>query len=199
MSSYAPDYGLSDPPGSLDPQLVGAFAAALQLHEGRYLVLPKVVKVKQPAAGADFTQAVPGGVVWILLSVRALLTTSVVVANRFPRLRFTDGSDTYAESGAGGAIAASLAVNCSWSREFGSQSFVAASGVNNSALPNMPLAQNHVIVCSTALIDVGDQWTNVVYYVLEVRERTPNERADYIESLMGGQPTTDYPGLLLGL
>jgi len=51
------------------------------------------IQVAAPAAGADFSQTVPGNRIWNLRSCRISLTTAVAVANRYVILQITDGTN----------------------------------------------------------------------------------------------------------
>lgn len=197
--SYAPDYGSSGDTPSLDPDFLAAFALSIAQREGRYLVIPRIVKVNDPAAGADWSIVVPGGKVWLLLSLRTAFTTSAIAANRAPAFFVNDGSSAYLQIPLPTIITANQTTTISGSRQLGSQYSVATVLQQVVPLPNIPLVQNSKFFTITAAIDAGDQWSSTVLYVLEVRERSSNERAQYMEDLAAGRPTTDYPGLLLGL
>jgi hypothetical protein len=52
----------------------------------------RTVLVGNPAAGANFTQAVPAGRQWIIKSIQFTFVTSAAVANRVAVIRFQDGA-----------------------------------------------------------------------------------------------------------
>jgi hypothetical protein len=131
-------------------------------------VVLRVLPVAQPAAGADFSFAVPGESSWGLVAVSATLVTSAAVANRVPVLRFTDGSNVYFRKPALAAITATLTTQVSWVPELGSDQTALSGGALTVPLPTVYLAPGNVIACSTTAIDVGDQWSNVVVTAVEV-------------------------------
>lgn len=197
MSSteYASAHGLTDE----QVEAMRAYWLALRLHEGRYLAVPKTIKPAAVAAGTDWTVTVPGGVTWVLRSAFARFSTSATVANRFVRLQAGDGNSTLWRVVPSSAHAASLPFDYSWVSGFGSE-------VNGSAgvgwtipLPSMPLVGGYTIGTSTNNLDAGDQWSQMALHVVEIRERTANERQQALENLVSGAHVDLYPGLLIGL
>lgn len=199
MDGYAPDYGSSAPPGALDFDLAQAYALALRLHEGRLLAVPKVITVPNPPAGLDWTTAVPGGVIWIVQTIRAKYNCSAVAGNREPALQVLDGTSRLMELGVQTSLVANNLAGITWARGIGTAYLTPVTPGEVVPFPTVPLTQNLTIKTVTQDILGADQWNQIVLNVIEIRERTPNERAQYMEALTLGQPTTDYPGLLLGL
>lgn len=169
------------------------------MHEGRLLIQPRFKKVPNPGVGLDWTLKTDAGRLWIPLSIRATFTASAAVLSRNPTFQVGDGTDTFWSIGPAGTQTANQADTYNALRVLGSSTQAGNLGVCNLPLPNIPIIGGQVISSLTVNIDAGDAWTGISVYVLEVRERTPNERAQYMEDLELGRPTTDYPGLLLSL
>lgn len=132
--------------------------ASERLLEERFTI-PLVVTV--PAAGADWVVKVPGGSVWELLSVRATLTTSAVVANRVPQLNYLDADgQPYASFPAGGNTPASSNFAFNWVQGIGYQNAVNPFVIGLPATP-IPLSPGFRITVATVGIDVTDQWSTI--------------------------------------
>lgn len=127
------------------------------------------MKQVQPAAGADF-QFIPAGMERVkLLSLTAILTTSAVVAARQPSLRFqTRALDTYWAADTVNPQPASTAVRYSWAYGTGLSipTTVVTSGKIGAPLPHLWLDADDLVASTTVAIDVGDQWTQIVYRCL---------------------------------
>ena len=125
-----------------------------------------LILVPQPAAGAEWTYAVPGGEVWRLRSIYAELQASAVVANRNARVLLQTGGLTFARLPADTSIAANILGRLTWI-DVG----VAYAQGNTQVVP-MPvidLAAGDVISSSTGGLDVGDQWQNVAIQVVRTQ------------------------------
>lgn len=124
--------------------------------------LPKRILVTQPAAGGEWLYK-HSGPSWILLrAITWKLVTSAVVATRASRLQFKFGSDLVAQFPPGATQAASLTVQYTAS-DCGLTSGDSATvlvGLSNSLI----LGDNMSVGSSTALIDVGDQYSLVAIY-----------------------------------
>lgn len=123
-------------------------------------------QVNGPAAGSDlkFTPSTTDKV--LLLTLTAKLTTSAVVANRRVSLNLIDQNTlTYWAADAVFAQAASLAVTYSWARGASLAPPAALIASEKVALPFpwLRLQPNDTISTVTALIDVGDVWSSIVY------------------------------------
>lgn len=125
----------------------------------------KTVLVATPAVGSEFALVAPGGEYWRVLSLRFQLVTSAVVANRTPRLNVGDGTDTYASVRAEAVQAAGATLV--YSAFEGSRGGVDVGGVANIGWPTRGqlLQPGHRVASSTALIDVGDQYSAIVALV----------------------------------
>lgn len=132
--------------------------------DGRGLM--RSVTVANPAAGAEFSQAVPAGVHWILRSVKAVLTSSAVAGNRVARLKIADGAaNVLILSSANVNQAASLAFTFNW---FNGAFPSAAGPTVEVGIPgDLRLLPTWTIGTLTTLIDVGDQYSAIVLGVEE--------------------------------
>lgn len=131
--------------------------------------MPHVVvtqTVNAPAAGADFSLPISTTDRVLLLAITAKLTTSAAVANRRPALAFKDqGAGVWWSADAVYPQTASLGVTYSWARgaSTGADPTVAASERVGLGLPWARLQPNDTVESITALIDVADQWSAIVY------------------------------------
>lgn len=122
--------------------------------------LTAATTVANPAAGADWAYTVPAGVQQTLISVRAVLTTSATVANRFPVLRITSPTaQILADVSALAAETATSTVTYVW------MAGAPANNVNNvqqMALPTgLRLLPGSTIQTITSGIQAGDQWSAI--------------------------------------
>lgn len=140
-------------------------------------VVPRIVTVASPAAGADWSVNVPGGMVWQVQAIAATLVTSVVVANRFAALLVGDGTTTPIRLGGAPAIVASLTTRFCWLRDYGHSITASNPSGITIAWPVIPILGGWTISSSTLAIDVGDQWSAISLFVFEVqwREMTPDD------------------------
>lgn len=128
----------------------------------------RVVQIANPAAGADWSVTVPGGRLWRPLGITAKLVTSAVAGTRSPALKLTDQTNTLVELAPFSTQATGLTVLYSWSNGSVSGAGSSATGVITTALPDWVLPAGYVIGPTTAAIDTGDQWSQVVAWVEEV-------------------------------
>ena len=127
----------------------------------------RVVKVPNPAAGADWTQAVPGGVMWKILSGQATLTTSATVATRLPQIQLTSAGVNVGLYGAVFNVPAGTTAAISFSQRLGSAVGLAGSPSSPAPLPNYPLVQGDTLGSSTGAIQAADQWSAIAFVVAE--------------------------------
>lgn len=129
--------------------------------------LVKPVYVANPAAGAEWTVPVGNVTFWQILAVSYQLTTSAVVAARQSSLLIKDANGVvFGEADAGATQAASLTKQYVYQHDLGApQSIVALT--QSVPLGEIPLLQGFTVGTSTGLIDVGDQYKNVVLIVRE--------------------------------
>lgn len=155
------------------------------LNELLRLRLIKEVIVAVPAPGAEFTQTVPAGVIWELLSVQCSFTSSAIVAARVPSLRVRDSDGLVTGRWSiGSSQAASLTIAMGWFAGLG------ANVTNNgfaSVLPNPPFAclPGWVISTSTTLIDVGDQYSIINMLVREWSVDNVHRQSNWIGNQLG--------------
>lgn len=120
-----------------------------------------------PAAGADITETVPTAARWELVAFRAQLLNDANVANRQVALVLDDGSNSYLQIESTTNQTASTLRKYNFSNSIGT--FI--TGVNqNWMLPlgtNIRMPAGHRIRTVTAGIQVGDQWSAIVYLVRE--------------------------------
>ena len=157
----------------------------------------RVVKVPNPAAGADWTQAVPGGVMWKILSGQATLTTSAAVATRLPQIQLTSAGVNVGVYSAAGSVAASLTTVVSFTQKSGSSILLAGATSVPNPLPDYPLVQGDTFGSLTGAIQAADQWSAIAFVVAEYYITNPllseiaRERAEYelelINEIASGQ------------
>lgn len=124
------------------------------------------VACPQPAAGADFSFDPSSTDKSLLLAVTATLTTSAVVANRRPALSFKDKSaGVWWSADAVYPQTAGLTVTYSWARGAGAGAdpTIAAAERIGLPLPWARLQPQDLVQSITSAIDVGDQWSAIVY------------------------------------
>lgn len=148
-----------------------------------------VQPVTSPAAGAEFS-VVPifdGGS--LVQSVLFRFTASAAVANRVPSLVVTDGNRTFQRFQAPAVVAAAGQVT--YTAFDGAIPNVGGGGLVTLGWPNggVWLPQGFVLASSTALLDVADQYDQIVAYVQVMPSgpyyaATPTELT-YLEPLDG--------------
>jgi hypothetical protein len=124
----------------------------------------RVIVVPKPAASADWSMTVPGGVVWSVKAIVATLATSATVANRAAAISMTDGTTEFYRGAAGAVQAASKTFRYSWSP---TESPSATGSVVNADIPDVVLPSGYAIGSSTELIDTTDQWSAIALCVVE--------------------------------
>lgn len=118
------------------------------------------IAVTDPAAGNDWSQAVPAGARWRVYGARATLTTDVTVALRVVHLRVTDGSQILFDWPALTSQAASLTVlysGASWG--------VGPATTDGTQAVNLPidvlLLAGWTVEVATTNLQAGDDWNTV--------------------------------------
>lgn len=139
-------------------------------------VAPIVRKVKQvanPAAGTDWALAVPGGNVWAVKAITAVLTTSAAVANRAAKLQVNTGDGIVWSANAAAPQTASLTWRWSWAPGDGYAN--SAAGVaNNAPFPlDLFLMPGYTIQTLTLNMDVADAWSSIRVVVEEGYQGDP--------------------------
>lgn len=122
--------------------------------------------VRPPLAGADFSFRISQTDKVLLLTLSAVLTTSVAVANRRPALSFADQSaGVFWSADAINPQAASLGVTYSWARglNVGAAAAIVTSERVGIGLPWVRLQPNDTLASITSGLDAADQWSSIVY------------------------------------
>lgn len=136
-------------------------------REGHHVISDqRVITFKQPAAGADFVATVPGAASWRVNCLAAQLTTSAVINNRVVHIVVTDGqgNTVYNFPAPNNQVAASAVLYTAGAEILS----VSADNVQTLVLPPpLTLLQGWTIGFKTTLLDAGDQWANVAFYVKE--------------------------------
>ncbi len=152
--------------------------------------LRRTVLVPNPAAGVDWSVAVPGGKLWVVDSITAVLATSAVVANRFANLIVSDGSADVFSLPPNAAQAASLARTLSWVSTYSGPSTFTNGNRWSNGFPSWYLDGGYTIRTVTQAIDAGDQWSAIALVVdqYEVRglERALERYARAVAESGGG-------------
>lgn len=130
-------------------------------------MVARVLTGAAPAAGAGFNHKVPGNQWERLCAVRFTIATSAVVATRIPKITFADADgNVFCEAPAGASLPASTTINVSWMLgAAGSQTGQSLDTV--AGLPDLMLYPGLQWTLTADRIDVGDQVSNVVFYVQE--------------------------------
>lgn len=140
---------------------------------------------QNPAAGADVAITPITGEPFRLMTLRAKLTASVVVANRFPHFQIIDQSGAIVhEIVANAAQVASSIVTYQLTCGNGApyQGGAVVDGVSGIALPDIWFAPGFKVRTLTTAIDAGDQWSIVNWTALTGDEY---EQARWLEQIAG--------------
>jgi hypothetical protein len=157
--------------------------------------LVRSVPVAQPAAGAEWTQAVPPGAIWEILNIRFQLVTSAVVANRTSSLLVRDGDTAIAARfGPQSTQGATTTVQHNFSSGYGATN---SQGLQAAPLPVPPIIMPGAwsLASFTSNLDVGDQYSGIV---LAVREWTLGRIEQFTELLLEDADSTGLLGKLIG-
>jgi hypothetical protein len=116
------------------------------------------VAVAQPGVGVELSVAVPAGVRWRVVGMRATLTASAAVAARAVAIQVSDGANLYYTAGAVNTIAAGQTGEYTFAPDV----TAAVDTVLHFTIPAPPLESlpaGHTISTSTAGLQAGDQWS----------------------------------------
>lgn len=119
-----------------------------------------------PAAGAEISEAVPTGARWRVLSVRASLATSAVVANRQADLTLDDGANVFATLPTPGNLTASNTWRVSWFPGAVKDATL-AEGTSSPLPTDTRVAAGARLRTATTNLDAGDNWSAPQYLVEE--------------------------------
>jgi hypothetical protein len=132
------------------------------------LIIRRVVAVNQPAAGAELSLTAQGLGAWQVLGLLFTFTASAVVANRQISLALDDGTTTIWRATTANVQAAASANTYQLYPQAIATALVA--GLVNLAMPpeGLLLRRGWRLRTTTALIDVGDQYSAVSMWVQEL-------------------------------
>jgi hypothetical protein len=149
--------------------------AALAAEELLRARLVRQINVPSPAAGVEWTQTVPGGVIWELLSVKLRLVTSAVVANRQTILQCRDQDDVILRAGSNNVNIPASSTQTVTFENVGATTNLGS--VIQGLLPSPPfvLQSGWKVGTLTNGLDAGDQYSLVT---LTVREWSEDEVLD---------------------
>jgi hypothetical protein len=127
----------------------------------------RLVNVPSPASGADFTQVVPGGVMWRVSSAQAFYLASATVASRNIGVSLSVNGSTVWLSRNTSALTASQQATMN----FASGLPLFLGGGNGSdiliPLPQAVIPPGGVIASSTNQLQAGDQWSGIAMWIEE--------------------------------
>jgi len=118
------------------------------------------VTISNPAAGADWTQAVPAGARWLVRLVRGTFVTSATVASRNPLLRVQPGTVLYTVAQGTLTQAASLTESYTWSPTTAGE-FLNVGAVTRQLPIDLRLPAAGSVLSLTANIQTTDQWSGL--------------------------------------
>lgn len=149
-------YDMGPGSGMTDPALV-----VVEVVEEEELMGVRVATVQQPAVGKDWSATPVTDRPFHLMSVRAVLTASAVVANRAPELRLaTRDGEILAAIGQATLVVANGVINFNWAKGLDTNS--GGSGASTAPLPDLWLPDGATIQTVTVNLDVGDKWSLIV-------------------------------------
>ena len=140
----------------------------------------RVVNVPQPAAGAEWSVTVPGGVQWRINLAVGELQTSAVAGGRIVGLEVAEPGSTPVVYYFQFTMGASAAWVFQW--VIGSPAYPTATNVDHPLMGIGPywIPGGSTVASSTRNADAGDQWSNV-RLVVEEAYFTNNELGSYDE------------------
>lgn len=129
---------------------------------------PRVVRIANPGAGSEWSQAIPGDREWQVLTVRGTYTASAAVATRQVRLKFNDGTRDYWIVPTVLGENAGEQVIYGWATELGDVMLpTAGDNTVGIPLPRIVMLPGHRLLSDVRNRQSGDAWTDVSLYVLE--------------------------------
>jgi hypothetical protein len=138
------------------------------------------VVVPSPVAGAEWSLVLPSGYNWLVALGQATLLASGVVATRLPGFRIANGDNVpFYTAQSGTSLAAGLTQTVSYATD-GAQAPGGAGAVNVIDVPEVMLPGGWRIGSSTGAIDVGDQYSAIRLYLLQLYDESPSVAAGSI-------------------
>jgi hypothetical protein len=125
----------------------------------------EVLRVPNPAPGAQFQLTFPGDRVYRVRAVSAKLTASVAVANRQPALTLDDQSSVVASAVHGAVTVASGVTTYTWAVDYAAFPTVIVGGVASAPLPVLVFPGGYRLTSVAAGFDVADQWSAINVWV----------------------------------
>jgi hypothetical protein len=145
--------------------------------------------------GAELSITVPGGVVWRVQALSGILTTSAVAGTRIPFLQITDGTTIAVKHMVAAGQGVNTANTYSWIARGGAVIDVSGSTFKCQPFADVPIPAGFVIRTVTAGIDVGDQWSAIVIYVIEIVQRSEEKQTAFEAAIAAGVYTPAYTDL----
>lgn len=127
----------------------------------------RTIRGTVPAAGVDFSETVPTGARWELMSVVARLTTSAVVASRGATLILADGIDVMAMCPHALAAPASSVRDYAWMQSMVNAVALVGLAGFQGVPTGLQLTAGQHFNAFTINIQAADTWTALVYTVKE--------------------------------
>jgi hypothetical protein len=145
MQGYVSIYqALSYPNGVVQGSLEGA--GAMRLVVGT-----------DPVAGAEISETVPAGRMWILRALSATFVADATVANRTPLLFCDDGgANTFAQSGDSAAVTAGQTINYAWANSY--VRIISNTTIHVQLASALRLPAGFRIRTTTLNLQAGDNW-----------------------------------------
>jgi len=128
------------------------------------IVGPRVIVGTMPAAGGEVFEVVPPGLIWKLVSLEVLLTTSAVPATRVPLFQFTDGLGNLFFERSSDLMIANQASSYNFSDTTDLSGLLFSP---HAAFPQMWLLPGFTFGTRTLNIQAGDQFDAPVFFVEE--------------------------------
>lgn len=154
------------------------------------LAWTEIVRPGQPSAGAAFTRRVDGRAYEQVVSVRATVTTSAVVANRVPTVEFADGDGTvFASFRSATVIAAGTTDTVQWAYT-GDHEATGDNAAGFDPLPGILLPSGYRINVTLSNLDAADQISDLALMIL-FRPTGPMAEPD------GARPYSPQPTVAL--
>jgi hypothetical protein len=145
-------------------------AAELVGRQGAEQLL-RVVPRPNPAAGVEVDIVVPGGVIWLVQSLRVGFVTNAVVATRVVHLTVDDGTTEFCRIIPAAWQDATFSCTYTWCRDYGVSSGTMGIGGTTLPFPTFPLLSGFHIRTATINLQAGDDFGAPMLYVQEIQER----------------------------
>lgn len=134
-------------------------------------VIRRTIAVPDPAAGAQWSVAVPGGVIWRILAGRGQFVTSAAARNREVGITYTDGSAEFCRSWTMLNQAASSSFVYGFFPMAGTVGFGYGNIGISFPIPDLALYPGSVVSSVVVNMDANDFWQGVVLAIDEYQVR----------------------------